>query len=342
MVARSGLFVAPVPGSPPSGTAPTDARLALAGIIGTTAQPVSGGAITQSGSAMQFTVAPAVWQLPDVTNAAATFLSPTDQIVLTGTAGPGTGSRVDTIAVKQNNYENADTDSRANVILVPGTPGAPGLPPALAASYYRVADITVPTSAALATACTVVVKQSTSLSAPTVRAATLATLPTATYVGQLVDVYADSTISNNGLYRWSGSAWVSPSAPPHAEWTIALTGMTDGTAFANFAFTADATATVGATFVTITSSALVFASAGIYSVSVIGTSNVLFTGRAALYLSVAGVITASRSSFSGENVLDVTVPNFYTSAGATMNLSIIKTTGGSSNMAGRVRVTKLR
>ena len=157
MVARSGLFVAPVPGAPPVGTSPTDGRLALAGLFGTIPQLERGGAISQSASVMQFTVAQAVWQLPDVTNASATFMSATDPVVLTAAAGPGTGSRLDAIAVKQNNYENGDADSRANVIIIAGTPGAPGVLPPIPAAYWLYASILVPTSAANAAACTVTV-----------------------------------------------------------------------------------------------------------------------------------------------------------------------------------------
>ena len=157
MVARSGLFVAPVPGTPPIGTSPTDGRLALGGLFGTVPQLERGGAITQSASLMQFSVAQAVWQLPDVTNASATFMSATDPVVLTAAAGPGTGSRQDAIAVKQNNYENGDADSRANVIIIAGTPGAPGVLPTIPAAYWLYASILVPTSAANAAACTVTV-----------------------------------------------------------------------------------------------------------------------------------------------------------------------------------------
>lgn len=155
MVARTGLFTAPVPGSPPVGTSPTDGRLVLGGLFGTTPKLISGGAVTQSGTTMQFTLAQAVWQLPDTTNAAAVFISPTDQTVLTPAAGPATGSRVDSVIVKQNNFEAGDADSRANAILLVGAPGAPGLPAALPAGYYRYADITVPATAANAAACTV-------------------------------------------------------------------------------------------------------------------------------------------------------------------------------------------
>ena len=104
MVARSGLFVAPAAG--PVGASPTDARLALSALLGTTAQQASGGVTAQSASTMAFTVPSSVWQLPDVTNAGASFLSATDPFILSPAAGPGTGSRIDLFCVKQNNVEN--------------------------------------------------------------------------------------------------------------------------------------------------------------------------------------------------------------------------------------------
>ena len=157
MVARTGLFVAPLPGTPPVGTAPTDGRLVLGALFGTSFGVLAGGGVVQSASVMNFTVAQTVWALPDVTNAACVFASPTDSVVLTGSAGPGTGSRVDSIAVKQNNYENADADSRANVILVTGIASGSPVAPTLAAGYSRYANIAVPTSAANAAACTVTI-----------------------------------------------------------------------------------------------------------------------------------------------------------------------------------------
>ena len=209
MVARSGMFVAPLAGSPPTGMSPTDGRLAFSSLIGTVPQLASGGAITQSPSVMTITVAAAVWQLPDVSNAAGltTFLSATDQFVLTPAAGPATGSRIDLIVVKQNNVENADADSRVNVILVAGTPGAPGVAPAVPGGGYLYATVTVPTSAANAAACTVVIARPSTFAPLTIKATTLILLNQITGVpAQRATVYADGP--NNGDYVW-GTNWVS-------------------------------------------------------------------------------------------------------------------------------------
>lgn len=224
MTARSGLFVAPTAGV---GTAPTDARLALAGIIGTTPQCVQGGAITQSATSMQFTIAQAVMQLPDPTNAAAAFLSPIDQTTLTPAAGPATGSRVDLIVGKQNNPENGDADSRASFSLIAGVAGAPGLPPAVPAGYFRYADINVPALASNAAACTVTLRSPTTFAPIDLECSTLALLKTVTgQLGQCATVTADGM--NNGIWMWYGSSWLFAGVGPWTAYTPTLTGIAVG------------------------------------------------------------------------------------------------------------------
>ena len=208
MVARSGMFVAPLAGSPPTGMSPTDGRIAFSSLIGTTPQLASGGAVTQSASVMTITVAPAVWQLPDVSNAAgsSTFLSATDQFVLSLAAGPATGSRIDLMVVKQNNVENSDADSRVNVVLVAGTAGAPGVAPAVPAGAYLYATVTVPATVPNAAACTVAVARPSTFAPLPIKATTLSLLNQVTGVpAQRATVYADGP--NNGDYVW-GTSWV--------------------------------------------------------------------------------------------------------------------------------------
>ena len=242
MVARSGMFVAPLAGPPPVGMSPTDGRIAFSALIGTTAQLASGGAITQSASVMAITVAAAVWQLPDVSNAvgSSTFLSATDLFTPTPAAGPATGSRIDLICVKQNNVENSDADSRANVFLVAGTAGAPGVAPAVPAGAYLYATVNVPTSAANAAACTITVARPSTFAALPIKSSTLALLLTVTGSNwQQANVFADSYPFNNGLYVFSGGAWaptsqafngvpaapaVSTSAQTYSTLTIAVAG----------------------------------------------------------------------------------------------------------------------
>lgn len=214
MVARSGLFVAPLPGTPPVGTAPTDARLVMGGLFGLVSQVVSGGLLTPSPSTMAIAVGATVWQLPDVSNALATFFSATDATTVTPAAGPGTGSRVDLVCVKQNNFENADADSRANVIIVAGTAGAPGLAPAVPSGYFKYAQITVPTSAANAAACSFTYFSTTTFLPVALRALTLSQLNLVTGVaGQHATVTSDATTLNNGDYSWVGSAWKAAPGP---------------------------------------------------------------------------------------------------------------------------------
>lgn len=205
MTARSGLFVAPTSGV---GAAPIDARLALSGVLGAVPQCVQGGAITQSGTTMQFTIGQSVMQLPDPTNGAASFVSAIDQTVVTPAAGPGTGSRIDLIVAKQNNPENGDADSRASFSLIAGTAGAPGVAPSVPAGYFRYADINVPALASNAAACTVTLRSPTTFAPVDLVAPTYALLSTVTgSLGQHATVTNDTTAANNGDYFWNGSTW---------------------------------------------------------------------------------------------------------------------------------------
>lgn len=204
MTAHSGLFVLPKSGV---GTSPTDARLALSGLIGTTSQLLSGGAITQSASTMQVTIAYAVHQLPDPTNSNASFVAAIDQTVVTPAAGPATGSRIDLICAKQDNPENGDSDASAGYLLVPGTAGAPGVAPAVPAGYYRFADINVPANAANAAACTITLRSPQTAAPLDLTCPTYALLQTVTgKPGQTAVVTADSTAAYNRMWFWSVAA----------------------------------------------------------------------------------------------------------------------------------------
>jgi hypothetical protein len=199
----------------------------MGGLFGVVPQVVQGGAITQSSSNMQFTIAQAVMQLPDPTNAAAVFLSPIDQTILTPAAGPSTGSRVDLFVAKQNNPENGDGDSRANFSIVAGTAGAPGLPPALPAGYVQLAQIQVPTNAATASACTVTLKTPTTFAPVDLICPTLALLSTVTgQIGQSATVTADGL--NNGLWLWNGASWTYAGIGKWTSYTATFAGITVG------------------------------------------------------------------------------------------------------------------
>lgn len=210
MVARSGLFVDPVPGVPPVGTSMADARRALATLTGTAFRAAAGGTISTSGSTMQVTVAQSVWVLPDPLDAASAFLSPSDAVTVTLTSAPGTGSRIDLLVVKQNNFAGGDADSRANVSLITGVAGTPGVAPAAPAGAQVIAQITVPAGIANSAAATVT-SQAARLAAarPPMLVDTYANL--LTFVGapgDIVTVNADATPALRGLYQWTGSAWI--------------------------------------------------------------------------------------------------------------------------------------
>ena len=180
---------------------------------------------------MTFALPFSVWQCPDVTNGNATFLSPTDAITLTGTAGPGTGSRIDLIVTKQNNVENGDADSRANVTLVTGVPGAPGVAPTVPTGATLYATITVPASVANSAACTVVIARPSTYAPLPIKATTYALLLTVTGVtGQHATVTADAVLSNIGDYVWV-TAWVRVASftVPNCHLTTSAAGATSGT-----------------------------------------------------------------------------------------------------------------
>ena len=341
MVARSGLFVAPATSV---GASPTDARLALSALIGTTAQQASGGVTVQSASVLTFTVPSSVWQLPDVTNAGASFLSATDPFVLTAAAGPGTGSRVDLICVKQNNIENGDADSRANVILVAGTAGAPGVAPTVPTGAWLYQTINVPTSAATASACTVVAARPSTYAPLPIKATTLALLNLVTgQPAQHATVTADGTSGNNGDYVWT-TAWTRPiPAMSHAEFTFNRSAIGDGTTtvFSTVTDAANSNDLVFATITGATGNTVTLPSSGVYSIDCAALVAAASTGPFSVSIVVSGVAIAQSYTPSGTNTLSASASNFRAAAGAVVSISITKTTGGTADINSRVRVTRL-
>jgi hypothetical protein len=240
----------------------------LAGIIGAVPQTVQGGAIAQSSSNMQVTVAQSVMQLPDPTNAAATFLSPIDSTILTPAVGPATGSRIDLIVGKQNNPENGDADSRVNWSLVAGIAGAPGLPPATPVGSFSYAAINVPTNAANAAACTVTLNSPTTFAPPDLTAPTLALLRTVTgQLGQTAFVTADTV--NNGVYAWrpgSPGSWALIAPSQEAAFICSASGaQVIGTSFVQLTGWGAPDANRG--FTSFTGGALTVAVPGIYDLA---------------------------------------------------------------------------
>lgn len=220
MVARSGLFVDPVPGSPPVGTSMADGRRVLAAVSGITFRALTGGTVTTSGSAMDIVISQSVWSIPDPIDSTSVFWTPTDAVTVTPAAGPGTGSRIDLILIKQNNYGAGDADSRATVYLKAGTASGTPTPPAVDAGAQVIATITVPTGAANSAACTVAYgRPRTRTTPPPITATTLALLTASPgeVAGQLAGVTGDTAAANNGLYQWTGSQWTQLNA--QGVWT---------------------------------------------------------------------------------------------------------------------------
>ena len=211
MVARTGLFVKPLPTTPAQGTSPTDGRLVLGALFGTTGGCIAGGVFTASATQMQVTVSASVWRIPDPTNAAAVFLSPADTDLFTFSAGPASGSRIDVLWVKQNNYENSDANSRLIYGVTAGTASATPVAPALLAGQLKLGQLTVPAGVSNAAACTLVPTYGgQTVAQPNLVVATEAQLPAAgAFYGQLAAVLS-VTVSGVTLpivERWNGTAW---------------------------------------------------------------------------------------------------------------------------------------
>lgn len=213
MASRSALFVGL--DSSGNGLTPADGRRALGAMYGTTARPLLVPSWTGSSSNMQITVAQNVWQLPDPTDSASTFISPMDSFVVTPAAGPSSGSRIDSIVIKQDNPQNGDPDPYTVPSLIAGTTA----PPAIPVGYYEVARVTVPAGVSNATGATVQFLFPAGLAPAAIMAQSSASLSTitGTVIGQIA--YVGTT-----EFRWDGTNWrpwssLWTSYTPSINWT---------------------------------------------------------------------------------------------------------------------------
>lgn len=204
MVSHAPMFV-DLDGSG-NGMTALDGRRALAGLIGTTVRPVAAlPSATSSGSNMQITVAQNVWQVGDVSDAAATFLGAVDAFTVTPAAGPASGVRTDSIVLKPDNPKNSDADPYLTPSLLPGTTSGP---PAIPAGYSEIARVAVPAGVSVATGATVTFLHPSAL-APLAEQTPTAPTYNGTTIGQ-------RALGADGIeYRWNGTAW----RPWVSSWT---------------------------------------------------------------------------------------------------------------------------
>ncbi len=151
-----------------------------------------------------------------------------------------------------------------------------------------------------------------------------------------------SNTTDSGLYVYQGSAFARyvPKLS-HAEFTTSVTGLPDGTSFSAHTVTADATNTTDSAFVSIVSSAARL-QPGIYALQWITTNSVAYTGVTVLAIAVAGTTQAQHSVGTGTTTSSVELPNLLvTAANTDVTFVISKTCGGTSNVTGRIRVTKI-
>lgn len=207
MVSHAPMFVDLDPSG--NGMTALDGRRALAGLIGTVARPVGSiPAATLSSSNMQVTVGQNVWQVGDVSDPAATFLGALDAFTVTPAAGPGTGSRVDSIVLKPDNPKNSgDTDPYLTPSLMAGTTVAP----TVAAPYYEIARITVPAGASTASACSIQWMYPAALAALPIIASAFSALGLITPTAPRLCAYVGTD-----EYLWNGTAWKLWSRPSTA------------------------------------------------------------------------------------------------------------------------------
>lgn len=207
-MAHTGLFVAPVTGTPPVGMSPTDGRLVMGGLFQIASQLVAGGGYTPSASVMQLTVNQAVWSLTDVTNAAAVFFSPTDATTLTFAAAPGSGGRIDLVVVKQNNVENADADSRVNISVVTGVASGSPVAPAVPAGASKYLQVLINAGVTNIAAATITNSMQSTFAEPQLQIPTIAGAGTVVGVPtQLMFVTSDPNPLYNGIFQWSPTSW---------------------------------------------------------------------------------------------------------------------------------------
>lgn len=223
-MAHTGMFVAPLAGSPPVGMTPTDGRLVMGGIFQVTSQLVAGGGYTASASVMQLTVNQAVFSLTDVTNASAVFFTPTDATTLTFSAAPGSGGRIDLVVVKQNNVENGDADSRVNITVVTGTASGSPVAPAVPAGASKYLAVLINAGVTNIAAATITNYMQTQFADPPLQAPTLAALKTTTGILSQLGVVTADEAAKNGVYLWGGSSW-GPVLANDTGWTaVTYTG----------------------------------------------------------------------------------------------------------------------
>ncbi|MET3635670.1 hypothetical protein [Curtobacterium oceanosedimentum] len=346
MAARTGLFTAPVPGTPPVGSSPLDGRRVLGALYGTAFQVLSGGGIAQSSSSMAFTVGQTVWGIPDPTDSAAVFLSPSDAVTITPAQGPSTGSRKDIIQVKQNDYGNNDPDSRMQVVLKAGAAGGSPTAPTPDAGYQLFATITVPTNATNAAACTITPATSSTLLLPTLQAPTFQQLSliTTSQPFQQAVVTADPNPLLVGPYYWTGTAWRFQ-GPRLAYFTTLIGGLVDGSQVSAGSVTEVPVSEVGDDFATISGSDIKLAP-GIYSADWEVALGAGATGRSYVTFAWADAPNTplKRTNIAvGEDQGGVTMSGFAVS-GSPRSLRglVYKNNGQTTNVTGTWTITKLR
>lgn len=135
-----------------NGRSPLDERLVNGGLR--TPGVISGCAVTTSSSAMRYAVAVGVAQVSRSATDGGVPL-PVPATTSTVDAGPGSGSRIDVVWVRQHDPDQGDPDALVEVGVTQGAAAASPTKPTLPTGALQLKAYTVPAGATATSACTV-------------------------------------------------------------------------------------------------------------------------------------------------------------------------------------------
>ena len=149
-MSHGGMFVNSTTGG--VGATPLDMRMVNAATWGAYFGVVTGGGVTLSTTAMTASVPQSVWQLIDPNNSNAVYRGVTDLYAFTIATAPSSGTRVDIIEVRQDDPDYGDSDPYT---LIQYVEGSGSTAPTADAGWTTAYQITVPSTATVASKCTV-------------------------------------------------------------------------------------------------------------------------------------------------------------------------------------------
>jgi hypothetical protein len=127
----------------------------------------------------------------------------------------------------------------------------------------------------------------------------------------------------------------------HAEFTTLSNGNPDGSIAAG-SVTNDPAMSTNTAFATAISQGVRLTTPGLYALHWRASLGASMTGRSYLAIAPTSGEVARSSGQTGEDTTTVSIPNLYITAATDVVFNGFKTTGGSTTVTGRIRVTKIR